>query len=156
MSCELSQPLKLLSILVEITNKSHAIQGRQKDLGCPQQIKNLRLLYNWYLSVRSTLACKVCHLGVWGHTPLKIRPSEIESESDLGAINILVAALLGDLELEFIVSFLPNKSSALISPFAMFWWWRFCTPSVVSINAGNLSSIGMPLPRRSTANQLML
>ena len=50
-------------------------------------------------------------MGVWGHAPwkfLKIRPAEIESESHLGTINIMVTALLGDVELEFILSFLPN------------------------------------------------
>ena len=42
-------------------------------------------------------------LGHAPHKVLKIRPSEIKSESDLGTINILVTALLGNLELEFII-----------------------------------------------------
>ena len=69
-------------------------QGRLEDLGGPGQIKNMRPLYNWYSLV--TLVCEACYLvGFRGHTFrkfLKIRPSEIKSENDLGTTNILVTA----------------------------------------------------------------
>ena len=63
-----------------------------------------------YLGVGSALACKGCIIESLGMPPwkfcLQIRHPEIESED---TINVLVTALLGNLELEF----LPKNTSHL-------------------------------------------